>query len=108
MSCMNWSAISKRWVRWRPFRRCWGLLGTVIGMVEVFTEITTAGCRQPGCACRWYCTGADHDGGGPDCRDSSSLIGYRYYRSRVDTLVVDMEKEAIKLVEALQRRTDKA
>ena len=36
-----------------------------------------------------------------------SLIGYRYYRSRVDTLVVDMEKEAIKLVEALQRRKDK-
>ena len=29
-----------------------------------------------------------------------ALIGYRYYRNRVDTLVVDMEKEAIKLVEA--------
>ena len=37
-----------------------------------------------------------------------SLIGYRYYRNRVDTLVVDMEKEAIKLVEALHRRQDKA
>ena len=36
-----------------------------------------------------------------------SLIAYRYYRSRVDTLVVDMEKEAIKLVEALHRRQDK-
>ena len=36
-----------------------------------------------------------------------SLIAYRYYRSRVDTLVVDMEKEAIKLVEALQRRADR-
>ena len=34
-------------------------------------------------------------------------IGYRYYRSRVDTLVVDMEKEAIKLVEALHRRKEK-
>ncbi|MCH7834854.1 MAG: MotA/TolQ/ExbB proton channel family protein, partial [Proteobacteria bacterium] len=33
-----------------------------------------------------------------------ALIGYRYYRNRVDTLVVDMEKEAIKLVEALHRR----
>jgi biopolymer transport protein ExbB len=29
-----------------------------------------------------------------------ALIGYRFYRNRVDTLVVDMEKEAIKLVEA--------
>ena len=37
-----------------------------------------------------------------------ALIGYRYYRNRVDTLVVDMEKEAIKLVEALHRRQDKA
>jgi biopolymer transport protein ExbB len=36
-----------------------------------------------------------------------ALIGYRYYRSRVDTLVVDMEKEAIKLVEALHRRNEK-
>ncbi|MEJ2258495.1 MAG: MotA/TolQ/ExbB proton channel family protein, partial [Woeseiaceae bacterium] len=36
-----------------------------------------------------------------------SLMGYRYFRSRVDTLVVSMEKEAIKLVEALQRRKDK-
>ena len=33
-----------------------------------------------------------------------ALIGYRFYRNRVDTLVVDMEKEAIKLVEALHRR----
>jgi biopolymer transport protein ExbB len=36
-----------------------------------------------------------------------ALIGYRYYRSRVDTLVVDMEKEAIKLVEALHRRHER-
>ena len=36
-----------------------------------------------------------------------ALIGYRYYRSRVDTLVVDMEKEAIKLVEALHRRNER-
>ena len=36
-----------------------------------------------------------------------ALIGYRYYRNRVDTLVVSMEKEAIKLVEALHRRQQK-
>jgi biopolymer transport protein ExbB len=33
-----------------------------------------------------------------------SLIGYRYLRGRVDALVVQMEKEAITLVEALHRR----
>lgn len=33
-----------------------------------------------------------------------ALIGYRYLRGRVDGLVVEMEKEAIALVEALQRK----
>ncbi|HSN53008.1 MAG TPA: MotA/TolQ/ExbB proton channel family protein, partial [Woeseiaceae bacterium] len=36
-----------------------------------------------------------------------ALIGYRYYRNRVEALVVTMEKEAIKLVEALHRRQQK-
>ena len=83
-----------------------GLLGTVIGMVEVFTEITTHGVGNPtalagGIAQALITTAAGLTVAIP------SLIGYRYYRSRVDTLVVDMEKEAIKLVEALQRRKDK-
>ena len=33
-----------------------------------------------------------------------ALIGYRYLRGRVDALVVQMEKEAIKLVEALHQK----
>jgi biopolymer transport protein ExbB len=82
-----------------------GLLGTVIGMVEVFTEITTHGVGNPaalagGIAQALITTAAGLTVAIP------SLIGYRYYRSRVDTLVVSMEKEAIKLVEALQRRKD--
>jgi biopolymer transport protein ExbB len=32
-----------------------------------------------------------------------ALIGYRYLRGRVDALVVEMEKEAIKLVQAFDR-----
>ena len=32
-----------------------------------------------------------------------SLIGYRYLRGRVDALVVQMEKEAMKLVDAIHR-----
>ena len=37
-----------------------------------------------------------------------ALIGYRYLRSRVDGLVIGMEKEAMKLLEALAegRRPD--
>ena len=77
-----------------------GLLGTVIGMVKVFTAITTHGVGNPtvlagGIAEALITTAAGLTVAIP------ALIGYRYYRSRVDTLVVDMEKEAIKLVEAL-------
>jgi len=80
-----------------------GLLGTVIGMVKVFTAITTQGVGDPavlagGIAEALITTAAGLTVAIP------ALIGFRYYRNRVDTLVVDMEKEAIKLVEALHRR----
>jgi len=83
-----------------------GLLGTVIGMVKVFTAITTHGVGDPtvlagGIAEALITTGAGLSVAIP------ALIGYRYYRNRVDGLVVDMEKEAIKLVEALHRRQGK-
>lgn len=84
-----------------------GLLGTVIGMVKVFTAITTQGVGNPtvlagGIAEALITTAAGLTVAIP------ALIGYRYYRNRVDTLVVDMEKEAIKLVEALHRRRSQA
>ncbi len=83
-----------------------GLLGTVIGMVKVFTAITTHGVGDPtilagGIAEALITTGAGLSVAIP------ALIGYRYFRNRIDTLVVEMEKEAIKLVEALHRRQDK-
>ena len=82
-----------------------GLLGTVIGMVKVFAAITTHGVGDPtvlagGISEALITTAAGLSVAIP------SLIGYRYYRSRVDTLVVDMEKEAIKLIEALHRRQE--
>lgn len=84
-----------------------GLLGTVIGMVKVFTAITTQGVGDPaalagGIAEALITTGAGLSVAIP------ALIGYRYYRNRIDSLVVDMEKEAIKLVEALHRRSQEA
>lgn len=82
-----------------------GLLGTVIGMVKVFTAITAEGVGDPqvlagGIAEALITTAAGLTVAIP------SLIGYRYFRNRVDTLVVQMEKEALKLVEALHRRQD--
>jgi biopolymer transport protein ExbB/TolQ len=34
-----------------------------------------------------------------------SLVAYRYFRGKVDGLVVDMEKESLKLVQAIDRTT---
>ncbi len=80
-----------------------GLLGTVFGMIKVFSAITSHGVGNPtvlagGIAEALITTAAGLTVAIP------ALIGYRYFRNRVDTLVVDMEKEAIKLVEALHRR----
>ena len=84
-----------------------GLLGTVIGMVKVFTAITTHGVGNPavlagGIAEALITTAAGLTVAIP------ALIGYRYFRNHVDALVVGMEKEAITLVEAMHRRKDRA
>ena len=65
-----------------------GLLGTVIGMVKVFTAITTHGVGNPtvlagGIAEALITTAAGLTVAIP------ALIAYRYYRTRVDKLVVD-------------------
>ena len=83
-----------------------GLLGTVLGMVEVFTDITTHGVGNPAALAGGIATALITTAAGLTVA-IPALIGYRYYRSRVDTLVVDVEKEAIKLVEALHRRQKK-
>ncbi|MEM7277045.1 MAG: MotA/TolQ/ExbB proton channel family protein [Pseudomonadota bacterium] len=80
-----------------------GLLGTVIGMVQVFTEITTQGVGDPtalagGISVALITTAAGLTVAIP------ALVGYRYLRNRIDTLVIRMEKEALKLIEAIHRR----
>jgi len=37
-----------------------------------------------------------------------ALMFHRYFRAKVDGLVVDMEKESLKLVDVLQKRQSKA
>jgi biopolymer transport protein ExbB len=80
-----------------------GLLGTVIGMVKVFAAITAHGVGDPtvlagGISEALITTAAGLTVAIP------SLIGYRYLRGKVDALVIQMEKEAVTLVEALIRK----
>lgn len=80
-----------------------GLLGTVIGMVKVFTAITTAGVGNPSVLAGGISEALITTAAGLSVA-IPSLIGYRYLRGRVDELVVEMEKEAMKLVDTLHRR----
>jgi biopolymer transport protein ExbB len=77
-----------------------GLLGTVIGMVKVFTAITTAGVGNPAALAGGISEALITTAAGLSVA-IPSLIAYRYLRGQVDALVVEMEKEAMKLVDAL-------
>jgi biopolymer transport protein ExbB len=80
-----------------------GLLGTVIGIITAFNAITQQGVGDPkmlsgGIGQALIATAAGLIVAIP------SLMGYRYLRGKVDGLVIGMEKEALKLVRALDER----
>lgn len=74
-----------------------GLLGTVIGMVEIFGAQTPAGASPAalahGISVALYNTAFGLIVAIP------SMIFYRHFRAKVEALVVEMEQQAIKLVE---------
>jgi biopolymer transport protein ExbB len=77
-----------------------GLLGTVIGMIRVFTAITVVGVGDPaqlagGISEALITTAAGLSVAIP------SLIFHRHLKRKIDELVVAMEQEAMKLVEFL-------
>ena len=77
-----------------------GLLGTVFGMIEVFSEIMLVGTGNAnvlagGISTALITTAAGLSVGIP------SLMFYRMFLRRVEGLVVELERESIKLVDAL-------
>ena len=81
------------------------MLGTVIGMVEIFGSQTTSG-SNPAVLAHGISTALYNTAFGLIVA-IPSLIFYRFFRSRVDNLIVDMEQETIKLVEILQGERQK-
>jgi biopolymer transport protein ExbB len=79
-----------------------GLLGTVIGMVKVFAAITASGVGNPSILAGGISEALITTAAGLSVA-IPSLMGYRYLRGRVDGLVVRMEKEAMKFLEALSQ-----
>ncbi len=76
-----------------------GLLGTVIGMVVLFGSFTSGGHDVAqfarGISVALYNTAAGIIVAIP------AMIAYRYFRGKIDGLLVDMEQQAIKLVEII-------
>ncbi len=77
-----------------------GLLGTVVGMIVVFTAITTHGVGDPAALAGGISQAMVTTAAGLSVA-IVSLIFYRYFRRRIDTIVVEMESEAIKMVDVL-------
>jgi biopolymer transport protein ExbB len=76
-----------------------GLFGTVIGMIEIFGSQTPQGGNPlvlaHGISIALYNTALGLVVAVP------SMVFYRYFRAKVDALLVDMELQAIKLVEVV-------
>jgi biopolymer transport protein ExbB len=78
-----------------------GLLGTVTGIIKAFNAINAGGAGDPrmlsgGIAEALVATAAGL------CVAIPSLIAYRYLRGRVDRIVVEMEKNALRLADAME------
>lgn len=77
-----------------------GLLGTVIGMIKVFAVITSQGVGDPGVLASGISEALLTTAAGLTVA-IPALMFHRYFRGRIDGLVVTMEAEALKMVEAL-------
>ena len=78
-----------------------GLLGTVFGMIDIFSSLMVHGSGDPsvlagGISVALITTAAGLTVGIP------SLIFHRYFEGLVDGYLVDMESEALKLIDILQ------
>jgi biopolymer transport protein ExbB len=78
-----------------------GLLGAVIGIMRIFGAINDAGVGDPeqiadGISVALITTVAGLIVAIP------SLFSYRYLRGRIDNLVINMEAEALKLIEVMR------
>lgn len=78
-----------------------GLLGTVTGIINSFSAISTGGMGDPrvlsaGISEALLATAAGL------CVAIPALFAYRFLRGKVERIVVQMEKEAMKLVDAIE------
>lgn len=84
-----------------------GLLGTVIGMIDVFSVIMDAGVGDPGILAGGISQALITTAAGLSVA-IPTLMFHRYFLSRVDKLVVGMEEQALRLIEVMQGEREAA
>ena len=84
-----------------------GLLGTVIGMIEVFSVITAQGVGSPTELAGGISTALLTTAFGIAIA-VPALIFHRYFRAKINDYAVEMEKESIKLLTTLSAPTRRA
>jgi len=77
-----------------------GLLGTVMGMIRIFSAVTKQGVSDPSILAGGIAEALITTASGLTVA-IPALIFYRYFNRRIEGFVVSMESEALKLVEAL-------
>jgi biopolymer transport protein ExbB len=80
-----------------------GLLGTVVGMINVFSVITSQGVGSPtelagGISQALITTAAGISIAVP------ALIFHRYFRAKINDYAIEMEKETMKLIDTINRK----
>ncbi len=83
-----------------------GLLGTVLGMIEMFVGISTRGIGDPTVVAGGIAQALITTAAGLGVAILAVMF-YRYFRARVNELLVDMEQQAIRLVEILHGEREK-
>jgi biopolymer transport protein ExbB len=78
-----------------------GLLGTVLGMVEVFDQISSVGMGNPSVLAGGIAKALNTTVAGL-CIAIPSLVAYRLFDSRVNNFVVEIEHHALRFVEMLK------
>jgi len=79
-----------------------GLLGTVMGMIKVFAEIMAQGTGNASVLAGGISEALITTAAGLSVA-IPALVMHRYFIGRIDSIVVELEEETIKLVDALHR-----
>ncbi|MEM6302624.1 MAG: MotA/TolQ/ExbB proton channel family protein [Pseudomonadota bacterium] len=82
-----------------------GLLGTVVGMIRVFAEIMSQGTGNASALAGGISEALITTAAGL-CVAIPALVMHRYFTGRIDAIVVELEQQTIKLVDAIHAQDD--